>query len=76
MFRTSTLLVTALVLSAASFASTMASAGPVSQVETVRSCPVGTHEGYLGKYCWRNREGACPAGTHLGYEDKYCWRSH
>jgi|SRR5690348_7231081 hypothetical protein len=75
MFRTSTLLATALLLAAASFATTMAGAEPVSPVETARFCPAGTHEGYLGKYCWRNRQGPCPAGTHLGYEDKYCWRN-
>ena len=75
MFRTSTLLANALLLSAVSFAATMANAGPVSPVETDRACPAGTHEGYLGKYCWRNRQGACPAGTHLGYEAKYCWRN-
>jgi hypothetical protein len=54
MIRTSALLATGLLLSAASFA-TIASAGPVSRVETVRLCPAGSHAGYLGKYCWHNR---------------------
>jgi hypothetical protein len=75
MLRTSTLLATAFLLSVASFATTAASARPVSPVETVRVCPAGSHEGYRGKYCWQNRHSACRAGTHLGYEGKYCWRN-
>jgi hypothetical protein len=48
-------------------------------VNSPRACPAGTHEGYLGKYCWHDGERertACPAGTHIGYEGKYCWCNH
>lgn len=44
-------------------------------VEAALSCPVGTHIGYEGKYCWPNTARNCPAGFHLGYEGKYCWRN-
>ena len=86
MFRKSNLLVAALALAVLAAQSTITTGtamtlsvgrGPVSPVETVRMCPGGTHEGYLGKYCWRDRgSSACPVGSHLGYEGKYCWRNH
>jgi hypothetical protein len=85
MFRRSNLLATALVLAATGFTISAVPAMPISSlrdapaslVESVRWCPAGTHEGYEGKYCWRNHESnACPPGFHLGYEDKYCWRNH
>jgi hypothetical protein len=84
MFRKSNLLAAALAFAA--IGSTMAAANAMSLsigvaltslAESVRLCPAGTHPGYEGKYCWRNREtDACPPGFHLGYEDKYCWRNH
>jgi hypothetical protein len=85
MFRKSNLLASALVLATATFTTHTASALSLlpagemiaSLALSARACPPGTHEGYLGKYCWRDHEGsACPAGTHLGYEGKYCWRNH
>ena len=85
MFRTSIfskakLLVAATTLGLA-LSTGMADAGPLgfsfsvgsSFVEAGLSCPVGTHSGYEGKYCWPNHASGCPAGTHLGYEGKYCW---
>jgi len=85
MFRKSNLLATALVLAAAGFTMTAVAAMPIapvgdapaSLIESVRWCPGGTHEGYEGKYCWRNHEDdSCPRGYHRGYEGKYCWRNH
>jgi hypothetical protein len=83
MFRKSNLLATALLLAATQSSITPATAMPVvavgeaalSLLAAARACPQGTHEGYLGKYCWPNRGAACPPGSHLGYEGKYCWRN-
>ena len=87
MFRKSHLLATALILAATHTTLTPASALPllpvveklIAAADSPRACPAGTHEGYLGKYCWHDGERertACPAGTHIGYEGKYCWRNH
>jgi hypothetical protein len=82
MFRKSNLLATALVLAATGFTMTAVampiapvSEAPASLIESVRWCPGGTHEGYEGKYCWRNHNDPCPPGFHLGYEGKHCWRN-
>jgi hypothetical protein len=88
MFRKSNLLTTALVLAATGFTMTVVTAtvvvampiapvgdAPASLIESVRWCPGGTHQGYEGKYCWRNHNDACPRGFHLGYEGKHCWRN-
>jgi hypothetical protein len=83
MFRKSNLLATALVLAAAASTMSVVAAMPIapvsdepaSLIESVRWCPRGEHEGYEGKYCWRNHNDPCPRGFHLGNEGKYCWRN-
>lgn len=43
-------------------------------VQTV-ACPLGTHPGYMGRYCWPNRRRVCHPGFHLSHDGRHCWRN-